>query len=130
MTAFSGVSQSSLCTTISHRALSAAVELDELTEVAQFSGLPNRLRQYSKVAESLADSIGRASVISEELQDTLSQFLNSCAQAAAVLEKEIKALGSRQPNEPPINPTVLSEFERWAALATQAFELLQQIVQT
>lgn len=129
MAGFSAVSESSLCTTISHRVLAAAVELDEVDEVTQFSGLPDRLRAYSKVAESLAESITRATAVSETLQEVLSGFLDSCAQAAAVVEKEIKMVGSGQANPPVIDSRALSEFERWIALATQAFELLQKSTQ-
>lgn len=125
MTGFSAASQSSLCATISHRVLSAAVELDEVAEGTELSGLPDQLREYSKIAESLGKSITRATSVSGTLQHILSGFLDSCAQAAAVLEKEVKTFGAGKANSATTDPTTVSKFEHWTAIATQASELLK-----
>ena len=137
METFSTASLSSTCATISNRALSAAVELDELAKqrdagdlaISQMTNLSTKLQELSKSSETLGQQLNDAIIISQSLQRILSQWLTTSSYAAAVTEKHVKALLPGAKDRQVDNPLVLSDYDRWAALASQAFLLLQHLLQ-
>ena len=100
MDSFSVTSLTSLTSTISHRALSSAEELNNLTETAQpqhdlaplISEFSKALQQLYERASLLEESLSSATAISEGLRTDLTKWLNSCDQTTAVLSKQVLRL--------------------------------------
>lgn len=115
-----------MCTAIAHRALSSAVELDELSNTQNqagpvFPSLSAKLHNLSKTAESLGAHITRTPAISPPFQEVLTKTLDACGSAAAVVEKEVKSANIGA------GTATWTEYESWAALQIQAFRVLHEI---
>jgi hypothetical protein len=138
MEGFSTASQAALCTTISHRAIACAAEVDEASSqwnqsdpaLPQLLNLSNRLRELNAGADGLANSLNRGAAISVDLQQKLTQTTGNCARAIAAIEKEFRASSSRDAGSITLNPLALSEYERWATLLSHTFEVLTEMIQT
>lgn len=94
---FSVISLTSLGSTISHRILSSAEELNELNgsleaENSQLANLAARLYQLHQHVGQLETALNAAGVISVRLQTHLSQSLGSCDVITAVLNKQAMRL--------------------------------------
>jgi hypothetical protein len=137
METFSTASLSSTCATISNRALSASVELDEMAKqldagdlaISHLTNLSTKLQELSKGSETLGQQLNNAIIISQSLQRTLSQWLTTSGYAAAVIERHVKALPPDAKDRQVDNPMVLSDYDCWATLASRAVLLLQQLLQ-
>lgn len=102
MNGFSVASLTSSCSSISHRALSTAVEIDELRKaspsgddspaVEKLAFLGTRLQQFRQHTDILQECLGTASVISPKLQEVVQRSLRQCDAASAILEKQVKRL--------------------------------------
>jgi hypothetical protein len=103
MDGFSVASLTSTCASISHRALSTAVEIDELQKAASPSTsdaagleglvfLGTKLLQFRQHMDILQECLTTASTISPKLQDVVVRALKQCDSASAVLEKQVKRL--------------------------------------
>lgn len=121
----------SLCATISSRCFSAAVTFDELAGVAEFSSLSGFLRDLGAAADTLSEALTRthAAVVSEAVWGVLSPTLESCAQATATIEKEVKVINSEVASRS-IGAGVISGYEDWAVVAIDAIGLLSKLVQS
>jgi hypothetical protein len=94
---FSVISLTSLGSTVSHRVLSSAEELNELNSTLEvpderLSSFALRLYQLHQHVGSLDDALNSASAISGRLQTTLSQSLGSCDVVSTVLNKQVMRL--------------------------------------
>lgn len=94
---FSVISLTSLGSTISHRILSSAEELNELNgslevENSQLAHLAARLYQLHQHVGQLETALNAAGAISVRLQTHLSQSLGSCDVITAVLNKQAMRL--------------------------------------
>jgi hypothetical protein len=103
MNGFSVASLTSTCSSISHRALSTAVEIDELQKAASPSSdssrslerlvfLGSKLLQFRQHTDILQECLTTPSTISPKLQEIVVRALRQCDIASAVLEKQIKRL--------------------------------------
>ncbi|KAH7189530.1 ankyrin repeat-containing domain protein [Fusarium flagelliforme] len=94
---FSVISLTSLGSSISHRLLSSAEELNELngtleTTDERLSSFANRLYQLHQHVGYLETALNNASAISGRFQTTLSQSLGSCDVVSTVLNKQVMRL--------------------------------------
>ncbi|KAJ4138331.1 hypothetical protein NW768_002154 [Fusarium equiseti] len=94
---FSVISLTSLGSSISHRLLSSAEELNELngtleTPDERLSSFANRLYQLHQHVGYLETALNNASAISGRFQATLSQSLGSCDVVNTVLNKQVMRL--------------------------------------
>ncbi|WZH41028.1 ankyrin repeat-containing domain protein [Fusarium acuminatum] len=94
---FSVISLTSLGSTVSHRVLSSAEELNELNSTLRvpderLSSFALRLYQLHQHIGSLDAALNSASAISGRLQTTLSQSLGSCDVVSTVLNKQVMRL--------------------------------------
>lgn len=94
---FSVISLTSLGSSISHRILSSAEELNELNTALQvpderLSSFATRLYQLHQHVGVLETALNSASAISGRLQTTISHSLGSCDVVATVLNKQIMRL--------------------------------------
>lgn len=103
MDGFSVTSLTSTCSALSHRALSTAVEIDELQKAVSPSSvdaeslealvfLATKLQQFRQHVDILQESLTTASTISPKLQEVVVRSLRQCDAASALLEKQIKRL--------------------------------------
>jgi len=102
MNSFSGAAPTSTCSSISRRALSTAVEIDELQRasssgekspaVEKLAFLGAKLLQFRQHTDILQECLSTASVISAQLQEIVARALKQCDAASVVLEKEVKRL--------------------------------------
>ncbi|KAF5677621.1 ankyrin protein [Fusarium heterosporum] len=94
---FSVISLTSLGSTVSHRVLSSAEELNELNSTLgvpdeRLSSFALRLYQLHQHVGYLETALNSASAISGRLQTTLSQSLGSCDVVSTVLNKQVMRL--------------------------------------
>ncbi|KAM0232803.1 hypothetical protein ACHAPO_007629 [Fusarium lateritium] len=94
---FSVISLTSLGSTISHRLLSSAEELNELNNALQtpderLAAFASRLYQLHQHVGYLEAALNNASAISARFQTTLSQSLGSCDVVSTVLNKQVMRL--------------------------------------
>ncbi|KAH7222252.1 ankyrin repeat-containing domain protein [Fusarium oxysporum] len=94
---FSVISLTSLGSSISHRVLSSAEELNELNTALEvpderLSSFATRLYQLHQHVGVLETALNSASAISGRLQTTISQSLGSCDVVATVLNKQVMRL--------------------------------------
>ncbi|RBR09474.1 uncharacterized protein FIESC28_09858 [Fusarium coffeatum] len=94
---FSVISLTSLGSSISHRLLSSAEELNELNGTLEapderLSSFANRLYQLHQHVGYLETALNNASAISGRFQTTLSQSLGSCDVVNTVLNKQVMRL--------------------------------------
>ncbi|KAJ4269920.1 hypothetical protein NW762_001591 [Fusarium torreyae] len=94
---FSVISLTSLGSTISHRVLSSAEELNELNSTIEvplksLAAFASKLYQLHQHVGHLETALNGASVISARMQTTLSQSLGSCDVITTVLNKQVMRL--------------------------------------
>lgn len=90
----------SACETISHRLISTAVELDHLVKSAdpasvklqRLLALCGSLAQFKDAVEQLGESLRAATVVSQLVQSALNVSVLPCADASAVIEKQVQSL--------------------------------------
>lgn len=135
MPAFSIASVTSTCAAISHRALSTAVEIDELCKESpsgddvpseRLAFLATKLRQFRQHADILQESLGDASVISPGLQETVLRSLAQCDRASAILEKQVKRLHPLTLGR--LHSETLSLFEGLLVTSSRVFIFVAQLL--
>lgn len=94
---FSVISLTSLGSTVSHRVLSSAEELNELNGTLEIQderlvSFSSRLYQLHQHVGYLEAALNDASAISGRFQTTLSQSLGSCDVVSTVLNKQVMRL--------------------------------------
>ncbi|OIW23838.1 hypothetical protein CONLIGDRAFT_111743 [Coniochaeta ligniaria NRRL 30616] len=136
MNGFSVASLTSTCSSISHRALSTAVEIDELRKqspssddapvVKELLFLGTKLLQFRQHTDILQECLGTASLISPNLQEVVVRSLRQCDTASAVLEKQIKRLHPQTLDR--VNPDTLSVFEDLLVAYSRVFIFATQLL--
>ncbi len=118
MDGFSVASLTATCGTLSHRALSITVELDDILEHGifaihisqQLKSLSAKLVQFKNAVDQLRESLSGSPSFSDEFQHVLSESLSNCDGAVAVMSKQIKRIGPETPTEA-INLGTSSQYE-------------------
>jgi hypothetical protein len=139
MQGFSVASLTSTCSTISHRALSTAVEIDELQKAVSPSGgdasssglerlvfLGTKLLQFRQHTDILQECLSSAATISPRLQAIVVRSLRQCDSASAVLEKQVKRLHPQDLDGVRLETVAVFEdlFVRYSRLFIFATQLL------
>jgi hypothetical protein len=100
MDGFSAASMIATCKTLSHRALSSALELDELVQRLPRSNpvskdlcdLSATLQQLRKNADQLHHRLCQSPIMSAKLQILLTRSLNEFDEVTAIMDKQVKRL--------------------------------------
>lgn len=131
MTTFSTAALAAECQTIHHRALSAATSIDE--SVAQWNASDSpltqvsiNLKELSETVSKLGDTLGSTKLNSERLQHTLTDQLEKCARAEAIVEK---GTGIAAAQQLPIDAGLLSKYESWVGLEISVMQGLVKAIQ-
>lgn len=135
MDGFSIASVTATCRTLSHRALSATVELDEILERStipipwsqKLASLSAKLEQFKKSVEELLQTLDANAVVSEGLKRMLSAALQECDEAAAVLTKQVKRIGAQTAPEA-IDLSVISQYEYFLESFTKLFVFARKLL--
>jgi hypothetical protein len=101
MNGFSAASVTSTCGAVSHRALSTAVEIDEIAKhgpadhprLQKLRFISTKLQQFRQHADQLQQCLLDSSVISDSLQGIILQSLKKCDAATAIMDKQVKRVG-------------------------------------
>ncbi|KAH8905753.1 hypothetical protein BR93DRAFT_698908 [Coniochaeta sp. PMI_546] len=136
MNGFSVASLTSTCSSISHRALSTAVEIDELRKarpssddfpvVKELVFLGTKLLQFRQQIDILQECLTTASIISPKLQEVVVRSLRQCDAASAVLEKQVKRLHPQTLDR--ANPDTLFAFDDLLVAYSRVFIFTTQIL--
>jgi hypothetical protein len=136
MNGFSVASLSSTCSSISHRALSTAVEIEELRKaspsgddapvVKELVFLGTKLLQFRQHTDILQECLGTASIISPKLQEIVVRSLRQCDVASAVLEKQVKRLHPQIVDR--VDPDIISVFEDLLVTYSRVFIFATQLL--
>lgn len=131
MTPFSTAALGAQCQTIHHRALSAAISIAE--SVAQWNASDSPLTQVSinlkRLGETvleLGDKLGSTELISQRLQHRLTDRLEKCARAEALVERGTGVSAAKQL---PVDAGLLSKYEAWLGLETSVMQGLVEAIQ-
>ncbi|KAK1976468.1 ankyrin repeat-containing domain protein [Colletotrichum cereale] len=135
MVGFSSAAVTSNCDDISHRTVSTSVELDSLLKaidpgsiVAQhLISFSAKLEQFRDTTERLRKCLDDASAISPGLRNALVISVQPCADAAAVVNKQIRRLDPG--NVTGLNPDVMLQYESYHMANTRLFTQYIQVVQ-
>ena len=135
MDGFSIASVTATCRTLSHRALSATVELDEILQRStipipwsqKLASLSAKLEQFKKSVEELLQTLDANAVVSEGLKRMLSAALQECDEAAAVLTKQVKRIGAQTAPEA-IDLSVISQYEYFLDSFTKLFVFARKLL--
>ncbi|KAB5549549.1 ankyrin repeat-containing domain protein [Coniochaeta sp. 2T2.1] len=136
MNGFSVASLSSTCSSISHRALSTAVEIDELRKASPSSNdgpalealgfLGTRLQQFRQHTDVLLECLTSATLISPTLQDVVTRTLRQCDAALAVVEKQVKRLHPQSLER--VDPDAFDAFQELLVAHSRVFILATQLL--
>ena len=136
MNGFSVASLTSTCSSISHRALSTAVEIDELRKASPSSSdgpalealgfLGTRLQQFRQHTDILLECLTSASLISPGLQEVVTRALRQCDTALAVIEKQVKRLHPQSVER--VDPNVFEVFQDLLVAYSRVFILVTQLL--
>lgn len=121
-----------MCASISSRGLSAASELENSTGANGEPPLPEVstwLHHISTDATSIQELLPGCPAVSPALQSGLSQLLQMCEGALAVMDKQLRRLHSVDP-EWTIDDDVVSSYTRYLELQARLFTSYKSIVQT
>lgn len=131
MTTFSAAALATQCQTIHHRALSAAISINEA--VAQWnasdsplSQVSSNLKELSETVYQLGNKLSDTKLVSQRLQHTLVDRLEKCVRAEAIVEKDT---GNSAAQHFPIDEGLLSKYGSWASLETSAMQGLVEAIQ-
>ncbi|KAK1964681.1 hypothetical protein LZ32DRAFT_66503 [Colletotrichum eremochloae] len=135
MVGFSSAAVTSTCDDISHRAVSTSAELDSLlkaidpgtTAAQHLISLSAKLEQFRNTAERLRTCLDNASAISPGLRNALVISVQPCADAAAVVNKQIRRLDPG--NVTGLNSDVILQYESYHTANTRLFTQYIQVVQ-
>lgn len=134
MQGFSVASVTSACSTISHRALSTATEIDQLrtqspsvdTGIKKLAFLATRLQQFRQHVDTLQQCLRDASAISERLQEVVGTAIAHCDAASAVLQKQVMRVQPQNLTQLDVN--ALSAFEDLLVTNSRVFILGSQLL--
>lgn len=131
MTAFSAAALAAQCQATHHRALSAATSIAETVAHRNASDFPftqlsTNLKKLGETVLELGDRLSRHEVISPRLQQTLTDRLDKCDTAEAIVER-----GTVDYTDEliPIEERLLSTFESWTGLETSVMQRLVEATQ-
>ncbi|GKT51335.1 putative arabinan endo-1,5-alpha-L-arabinosidase A [Colletotrichum spaethianum] len=135
MVGFSSAAITSNCDDISHRAVSTSAELDSLLKAINPGSIAAqhlisfsaKLDQFRDTAERLRKYLDGASAISPGLRNALVISVQPCADAAAVVDKQIRRLDPG--NVTGLNADVILQFESYHMANTRLFTQYIQVVQ-
>lgn len=139
MDGFSVASLTSTCSSLCHRALSTAVEIDELQKAANPSGdgagclerlkfLGTELLQLRQHTDTLQECLATASTISPKLQQVAMRSLRECDAASAVLEKQVQRLHPQSLGR--LNLATISTFDDLLVTYSRLFIFATQLLST
>lgn len=131
MTAFSAAALAAQCQTIHHRALSAATSIAEAAAQwnpsdSPFTQVSINLKELSETVFELGDKLGSTKLISLRLQHTLTDRLEKCARAEAIVEK---GTGVSVAQQLPVDSGLLSKYDSWVGLETSVMQRLVGAIQ-
>ncbi|KAJ0159961.1 putative ankyrin repeat protein [Colletotrichum tanaceti] len=135
MVGFSSAAITSTCDDISHRGVSTSAELDGLlktidpgsTAAQHLISFAAKLDQFRDTTERLRTCLDGASAISPGLRNALTVSLQPCADAAAVVDKQIRRLDPGTVTG--LNPDVILQYESHHMANTRLFAQFIQVVQ-
>ncbi|GJC92803.1 ankyrin repeat protein [Colletotrichum higginsianum] len=135
MVGFSSAAITSTCDDISHRAVSTSAELDGLlkaidpgsTAAQHLISFSAKLDQFRDTTERLRTCLDGASAISPGLRNALTISLQPCADAAAVVDKQIRRLDPG--NVTGLNADVILQHESYHMANTRLFAQFVQVIQ-
>jgi len=122
MVSFSVASVTATCSAVANRALSAATEIDGLTELdrGQFSGLKAELHELGRHISSIENILSRCDVISPALQADLPRVLRLCEEVLGVLAKQLQRLQSFD-SQFVVDQDVITAYTSYLKLQTELF---------
>ena len=131
MTSLSAAALATKCQTIHHRALSSAISINETMARWNVSDSPLNqvsinLKELSETASQLGDVLGDTKLISQRLQHTLTDRLEKCARAEAIVEKGT-GISTAQPA--PVDEGLLSKYGSWVGLETSVMQGFVEAIQ-
>ncbi|GJC80518.1 putative ankyrin repeat protein RF_0381 [Colletotrichum liriopes] len=135
MVGFSSAAVTSNCDDISHRAVSTSAELDSLlkgidpgsTAAQHLISFSAKLDQFRDTTERLRKCLDGASAISPGLRNALVISVQPCADAAAVVDKQIRRLDPG--NVTSLNSDVILQYESYHMANARLFTQYIQVVQ-
>ncbi|EFQ36061.1 hypothetical protein CGRA01v4_06034 [Colletotrichum graminicola] len=135
MVGFSSAAVTSNCDDISHRVVSTSAELDSLLkaidpgsiEAQHLISFSAKLEQFGHTTERLRRCLENASAISPGLRNALAISVQPCADAAAVVNKQIRRLDPG--NVTGLNPDVILKYESYHMANTRLFTQYIRVVQ-
>ena len=131
MTTFSAAALVAQCQTIHHRAISAAVSIAETAAQWHASDSPliqlsTELKGLGETAFKLGEKLGGIGLISQGLQHTITDRLEKCASAEAIVER---GTGVSSAQQLPIDQDLLSTYQGWVSLETSVLQGLVEAIQ-
>ncbi|KAK2046129.1 hypothetical protein LZ31DRAFT_221685 [Colletotrichum somersetense] len=135
MVGFSSAALTSNCDDISHRAVSTSAELDSLLKAIDPGSIAAqhlisfsaKLEQFRDTTERLRRCLDNASAFSPSLRNALAISVQPCADAAAVVNKQIRRLDPG--NVTGLNPDLILQYESYHAANTRLFTQYIQVIQ-
>ncbi|OHW99468.1 ankyrin repeat protein [Colletotrichum incanum] len=135
MAGFSSAAVTSNCDDISHRGVSTSAELDSLlkaidpgsTAAQHLISFSAKLDQFRDTTERLRKCLDGASAISPGLRNALVISVQPCADAAAVVDKQIRRLDPG--NVTSLNSDVILQYESYHMANARLFAQYIQVVQ-
>jgi hypothetical protein len=137
MQGFSISSVTSICKTISGRALSTATEIDEVLrstsgtaaspEVKKLAFLAIKLQQFRQHTDLLETCLSTCTVLSPTLQGLVLSTLPDCDVASSIMNKQVMRLG------PNLNPELVSsdatsQYEWFVVCYSRVFLFVMQLL--
>ncbi|KAK1502013.1 uncharacterized protein CCOS01_04132 [Colletotrichum costaricense] len=127
MAGFSSAAVTTSCDDITHRIVSTSAELDSLlkaidpgsTAAQHLISVSAKLDQFRDTTEQLRRSLNDSSAISPGLRNALAIAIQPCADAAAVLDKQIHRLDPA--NVTSLNSDVILQYETYHLTNTRLF---------
>ncbi|OHF00807.1 hypothetical protein CORC01_03881 [Colletotrichum orchidophilum] len=127
MAGFSSAAVTSSCDDITHRIVSTSAELDSLlkaidpgsTAAQHLISVSAKLDQFRDTTEQLRRSLNDSSAISPGLRNALAIAIQPCADAAAVVDKQIRRLDPG--NVTGLNSDVILQYEAYHLTNTRLF---------
>ncbi|KAH8882498.1 hypothetical protein GQ53DRAFT_454260 [Thozetella sp. PMI_491] len=135
MDGFSVASVSATCSSLSNRALSASIELDEILDYGsigrpaseKLAALLVTLNEFKQSVEELRERLNASPTITDGLQQVLIESLPDCDSVAAIMSKQVKRIGPETPTEL-INLAALAGYEGLLASHARLFKLEIQLL--
>lgn len=122
------------CSTISHRAVSTATEIDQLRSqsplgdagIDKLAFLATKLQQFRQHVDTLQQCLRDATVISDKLQVVVNGVVKQCDSASAVLQKQVMRVQPQNLSQ--LNEGVVETFQALLDSNSRVFILASQLL--